>query len=55
MKGFVMVKKSQAKKPVGKYRHGLDDNIKMRLREIGYECVGWIHGLEGKVQCWNFE
>jgi hypothetical protein len=28
---------------LGRPRHGLEDNIKMDLMEIGWESVEWIH------------
>jgi hypothetical protein len=36
------VGKSEGKRSLGRPRHRWEDNIKMGLREIGYEFVGWI-------------
>jgi hypothetical protein len=44
--------KSEGKRPLGKPRSRWDDNIKMDLREIGWE-VDWIHLAEDKDQWWT--
>jgi hypothetical protein len=35
--------KPGGKRPLGRPRHGWEDNIRMELREIGWEGVGCIH------------
>jgi hypothetical protein len=39
----ILVGKPEGKKPFGRTRRRWSDNIIMYLREIGWECVGWIH------------
>jgi hypothetical protein len=38
----ILVGKPEGKRPLGKLRHWLVDNIKMDLREIGLDGVDWI-------------
>jgi hypothetical protein len=38
-----MVGNSEGKRPLGGPGCGLEDNIKMDSREIGFEGVNWIH------------
>jgi len=39
----ILVGKSEGKRPLGRRRHRWEDNIKMDLREIGWEAVDWMH------------
>jgi hypothetical protein len=39
----ILVGKLEGERPLGRPRHRLEDNIKMDLREIGWEVVDWIH------------
>jgi hypothetical protein len=45
----IVVRKPQGKKPLGRPRHGWDDNIKMNIKEIGYEGVDWIKLAQVRV------
>jgi hypothetical protein len=38
----VFVGPSEGKRPLGRTKHGWEVNIKMDLKEIGFECVDWI-------------
>jgi len=38
----VLVGKPEGKRPLGRFRHIWEDNIKMDLQEVGCECVDWI-------------
>jgi hypothetical protein len=38
----ILVAKSEGKRPTGRPRCGWEDNIRMELREIGWEGVDWI-------------
>jgi hypothetical protein len=40
--------KFEEKKSLGRHRHRFEDNIKMNLKEIGRECVDWIHLSQGR-------
>jgi len=39
----ILVGKHKGKRPCGKPRHSWEDNIRMDVREIGWEGVDWIH------------
>jgi hypothetical protein len=39
----ILVGKSEVKRPFGRPRRRMEDNIKMSLIEIGLEGVCWIH------------
>jgi len=36
----IVVGKHEGKRPLGRYKHRWEDNIRMDLREIGWEGVG---------------
>jgi hypothetical protein len=38
--------------PLGKLRHRWEHNIKMDLREMGWEDVDWIHTIKDSDWCW---
>jgi hypothetical protein len=38
----ILVGKPERKSPLGRSRHRWEDNIRMYLREIVWECVGWV-------------
>jgi hypothetical protein len=38
----VLVGKPEKKRPLGRPRHRLEDNIKADLQEVGCESMGWI-------------
>jgi len=39
----ILVGKSEWKRPVGRRSHWWEDNVKIDLREIGWDYVDWIH------------
>jgi len=39
----ILVGKSEQKRPLGRPRRRWEDNIRMHLKEIGWECVEWFH------------
>jgi hypothetical protein len=39
----IFVGKPEGKRAFGRHRRGRKDNIRMALREIGWEGVDWIH------------
>jgi len=45
-----MVREPEGKGPLGSPRHRGEDNIKMDLREIGWEDVDWIHLAQERDQ-----
>jgi len=40
---YVLVGKSKGKRTLGRRRRRWEDNIRMGLREIGWQSVDWIH------------
>jgi hypothetical protein len=62
----ILVGMPEGKRPLGRPRRRWVDNIKMDLREIGWDGVDWIdmaqdrggsceHGIEpsGSIKCWG--
>jgi hypothetical protein len=39
----ILARKSDGKRPLGRYRRRGEDNARMVIRKIGCECVDWIH------------
>jgi hypothetical protein len=39
----ILVGRPDRKRPLGRYRHRLEYNIRVDLKEIGWESVDWIH------------
>jgi hypothetical protein len=39
----ILIGKPEAKRPLGRPRRRWEDNIRMDLKEIGYQNVEWIH------------
>jgi hypothetical protein len=39
------------KRPLGRPRHRWEDNIKMDIQEVGYECMGWIELAQDRDMC----
>jgi hypothetical protein len=46
----VLVGRPEGKRPLGRYRHRWEDNIKMDLRVIGINGVNWIQLAQDRVQ-----
>jgi hypothetical protein len=46
----VLVGRPEGKRPLGRPRHRLEDNIKMDLREIGIDGENWIQLAQDRVQ-----
>jgi hypothetical protein len=44
----VLVGKPEGKRPLERQRRRWEEGIKMGLREIGWECVEWIHLTQGR-------
>jgi hypothetical protein len=42
--------KNEGKTPLGRPRHRWENNIRMGLREIGWEGVDWIHLIQDRDQ-----
>jgi hypothetical protein len=45
----ILVEKPEGKRSLERPRHGWEDNIRMNLRDIGWERVDWIHLAQDKV------
>jgi hypothetical protein len=39
----ILVRKPGGRRPLGRPRHGWEDNIRMDVREMGWKVVDWIH------------
>jgi hypothetical protein len=48
----ILVGKLEGKRPLGRPRHRWEDNIRMDVREIGWECVIWVHVVQDKEWLW---
>jgi len=48
----LLVGKPEEKRPIGRCRCRLDDNIKINLKEIQYRDVDWIHLACNRSYCW---
>jgi hypothetical protein len=48
----ILVGKPEGKRPLGRPWHRWEDNIKMDLKEIGFEGVDWIHLPQDRGQWW---
>jgi len=46
----ILVGKPEGKRPLGRHKRGREDNIRMDLREIGWEGVDWTHLAEDRDQ-----
>jgi hypothetical protein len=47
-----LVRKCEGKRPLGSARHRFEDNIRMDLRETGWEGVDWMHLTQERDQWW---
>jgi hypothetical protein len=46
----ILVGKPEWRRPFGRSTRRWEDNIKMDLREIGWECVDWMHLAQDRDQ-----
>jgi hypothetical protein len=46
----IFIGKPQTKRPLWRPRHRREDNIRMDLREIGWEGVDWMHLAQDRDQ-----
>jgi len=44
-----LIEKSEWKRPVGRRRRRWEDNIRIDVREIGWEGVDWIHVAQSRT------
>jgi hypothetical protein len=44
----IFVRNSEGKRPLRRPRYSWEDNIRMDLREIGWEVVDWIYLAQNK-------
>jgi hypothetical protein len=56
----ILVGKPEGKRPLGRPRRRWVDNIKMVLREVGWDGMDWIEGScergnepPGSIKCWE--
>jgi hypothetical protein len=48
----VLVGKPKGKRPLRRSRHRWEGDIKIYLREIGWDNMGWINSAENREQGW---
>jgi hypothetical protein len=48
----ILVRKRKGKRPLRRPRHRWEYNVRMDLKEIGWEGMDWIHLAEGGNQWW---
>jgi len=46
----ILVGKPEGKKPVGRLSRRWEDNIKLYIKETGWEGVDWMHLVQGRGQ-----
>jgi hypothetical protein len=49
----ILVGRPDGRRPLGRPRYRWEDNIKMDLRERGFEDVDWIHLAQDKDMWWD--
>jgi hypothetical protein len=49
----VLVGKPEGKRPLGRPRRRLEDNIKMDLQEVGGGCGDWMELAQDRERCGN--
>jgi hypothetical protein len=45
----ILVRKPEGRRPLRRHKHRWEDNIRLCLREIGWEGVDWIHLPRGRT------
>jgi hypothetical protein len=50
----ILFGKPEGKRPLGRSRHRWEDNIRLDLREVGWEGVDWIHLAQDRDHWWAF-
>ena len=48
----VLVRKPEGKRPLGRPRRRLEDNIKMDLPEVGGSCGDWMELVQDRDRWW---
>jgi hypothetical protein len=46
----ILVRRPEGKRPLGRSKRRREDNIRMDLRDIGWNIVNWIHLAQGRDQ-----
>jgi len=46
----IFIRKPEGKRLLEGHRHIWEDNIRMDIREIGWECVDWMHLSQARDQ-----
>jgi len=49
----ILAGKPQGKRLSGRHRRRWEDNIRMDLMEVGWECVDWIHVGKDRNHWWS--
>jgi hypothetical protein len=48
----ILVGKPEENRPLGRTTRRWEDNIRMDLREIKWDCVDWMHQAQDRDQWW---
>ena len=48
----ILMGNPEGKRPLGRFRHRWEDNIKMDLREVGCGSMDWINVVQDRDRCW---
>ena len=48
-----LVGKPERRRPIGRFRHGWEDNIKVYFREVGWGDVDWIDLAQDRDSWWD--
>jgi hypothetical protein len=51
---YILFGKSEGKRPLGRLRRRWEDNIRMDLRQIGWEFGDWMHLAQDRNQWQDF-
>jgi hypothetical protein len=51
---YILVRRPEGTRPLGRPRHRWEDNILMDLKEIGFGDVDWIHSAQDRDTWWAF-
>jgi hypothetical protein len=48
----ILVGRPEGRRPLGRPRHRWENNIKMDLQEVGWDCMDWIDMAQDRDRWW---